>query len=489
MIRTAILPALMLLAPVLIAQGGARGGMAAPPVSSTPNMGVSEYSGNTSVTSLQHNDAADFARLFPPTEVGQTSEWVRIVVSNGLFAGAPVNLTTPVVATGAGDFILDTSNLVTTGVAAGNSTEFLIAYSPQGSYAVAGTVEFDYQPDPTGQPAVWSTFTINVQGNGVATPTAWLSVRENSLTGDRIFVGQQGLGARDLGRRVYYSGPGNSVQVFLVNEGSAGASTITVGTPTLISGTTDLVLDTTGFTGSLAAGASTSFTVTFDPSQTGSFSSIFEFTHSDGYAPSPFQLEFTGYGIDTPFAMYVTDQPGAWWVTGGAMVPFYTGTVLMENAPAAGNRDFGQVSSSASQVIQIDNGDAGYMDINLLYTPGADLVLGTPTVVGDPDFTLNLGGYSTTVASAGTTTFSVIFTPQANGVRSAVIEIPHNDSSERAPFRVHVTGEGVNVGSGGSGSGGSNGGGGCSSGGHGTSVWLVIGLLGGLAAVARLRRA
>jgi hypothetical protein len=185
--------------------------------------------------------------------------------------------------------------------------------------------------------------------------------------------------------------------------------------------------------------------------------------------------------------MYVTDRPGNWWVTGAPMPPGYTGTLLLENDAAAGNRDFGQVSGSASQVIQIDNGDSGYIDIWTNYYPGADLTLGTPVVVGDADFTLDLSGFNGTVASAGTTTFIVRFTPQANGVRSAVIEIPHGDSSERAPFRINVTGFGVNAG-GGTGSGGDSGGG-CTAGGSSSAVWMLLALLGGLVIATRLRRA
>ena len=471
----ALLPAL-LLAATLNAQGGN------PPQMSTPDMSVAEYSGNTLVDSVQSSAAADFGRVFPPTQSGSSSEWVRVVVSNGIFGGATLNMTTP--AAMSSDFSVDTTGF-NTAVNVGSQTEFLIRFSPQSAGAITGTIQFDYQPDPNMQPATWATFFINVEGQGVASPTAWLSVREGSSSGDRVFVGQYGLGARDLGTRMITAGPGNSVQLFLTNEGSSGAGSLTVGTPAFSSGGAEFTLDTTGFSNTLSAGASTSFTVTFTPSAIGLASGTMEFTHNDSYATAPFTFGVQGYGTDTPAQLYVSDQPGNKWNT-MAPVPFYTGTLLPENDAASGNRDFGQ--SSGSQVIQIDNGDAGYVAINMFYHAGTDLILGTPTVVGDADFTIDLTGFSTTVPSAGTTTFTIHFNPKANGARSAVIEIPHGDSSEREPYRINVTGFGVNVSSGNGGSGGGSGGG-CTADVSSNSVWLLVATLCGLLLATRLRGA
>jgi hypothetical protein len=57
-----------------------------------------------------------------------------------------------------------------------------------------------------------------------------------------------------------------------------------------------------------------------------------------------------------------------------------------------------------------------------------------------------------------------------------VIEIPHDDASERAPFRLHVTGIAGTGGSGSGGSAGGSGGSGCVAG-VGAIGWLFLPLM------------
>jgi hypothetical protein len=487
MIRTLMLSALVLLSPMLLAQ---------PPVMSTPDLGVAEMSGTRVVTDLNDADPADFGRIFPPTLINTDSDTTWIRISNGMLGGANLELMSggfnPGVQGAQPEFSMDLSRFQTT-VPPGSSTEIGIYFDPMYAYTGVRTdaMSFWYQADPVGNPGVWSAFYVCVRAQGVTSETEWLSVRDISATGARLYTNPASYhGAINLGSRVVTAGPGSPIEIFLVNEGAAGTADITLGTPARVSGSGEFAVDTSGFSSTLAPGASTSFCVGYDPAQTGPASAIVEFTHSDSYATNPFRLEFIGTGLGAPLQMYVTDQPGSWWVT-GSMVPFYTGQLLAENQAVGGNRDFGTVNGSAAITLQVDNGDAGYIDITYTYYAGADLTLGTPVVIGDPDFSVSLAGFGNTVASAGTTTFVVTFTPQANGVRSALIEIPHGDASERAPFRINVAGIGdIGSGGGGGGGGGGNGGsgGGCVSANKSTAWTAFLAALCGVFAAARVNR-
>lgn len=105
-----------------------------------------------------------------------------------------------------------------------------------------------------------------------------------------------------------------------------------------------------------------------------------------------------------------------------------------------GEYDFGsqQVSTSSSDItFTIEN------------TGTADLLLnGTPDKIqksgGNPgDFTIVQTSTTSPVAPAGSTTFTIRFTPSAIGVRSTTISIPNNDSDEN-PYTFTVKGNGTN---------------------------------------------
>ncbi|MCC7509938.1 MAG: choice-of-anchor D domain-containing protein [Planctomycetes bacterium] len=481
MLKAAMLPALLLLAPVLMANTSPT-----PPVYPGPVMEVDETSAGATVTALYDNDAAAYGRVFRPTLVGSTSEWLTIKIRSvtTMFGGGDtLYMTTPAVTAGGANFSIDTTGFVTTGVATGNETEFKVRFSPQSAGSFSGTVTFTWESDPYQYPGTYVDFRVNVQGSTSAAAVSHLSVHESTPAGTRVFHNQSPANAREFGRRKLAAGPTTALVLWLKNDAPYGAPDLHIGTPVLTTGSAEFTLELSGFAATIAAGAAAEVRVAFDPASVGMHNGVLQFTQDDGVNASPFEVQFLGEGTIEAWQLRVCDNNGPFF-DNNPTPPAYTGTHLAENAPAAGNRDLGTVDggNSATLTLTICNADVGYFAW-IGYVPGSDLTLGTPTVQGDADFTVELATYSTTVTSAQTTTLIVRFSPLANGVRSATILIPHMDGSEREPFRVHVTGTGANAGIGG-GTGTSDGGG-CASG-PGSAVGLLLLTLLGLVAASRV---
>lgn len=481
MLKAAMLPALLLLAPVLMANPSPT-----PPAYPGPVMEVNETSAGATVTLLYDNDAAAYGRVFRPTPVGSASDWltIRIKSISTMFGGGDtLYMTAPVLTAGGVNFALDTTGFVTTGLAIGNETEFKVRFTPQSAGSFSGTVTYTWESDPYQSPGTYVDFRVNVQGSASAAAVSYVSVHETSPAGTRVFHNQPTANGREFGRRKLDAGPTASLVLWLKNDAPFGAPDLVLGTPVLTTGSAEFVLDLTGFVATVPAGAAAEVRVSFDPATVGTQSGVLQFTQNDGVNASPFEVQLVGEGLADAWQLRVCDNSGPFF-DNTQMVPVYQGTHLAENAPAAGNRDMGTVDggNSVALTITICNADVGYFAW-IGYVPGSDLTLGTPTVQGDADFTVELPSYSTTVTSAQTTSLIVRFTPLANGVRNATILIPHMDGSEREPFRVQVTATGTNAGSGG-GSDDSDGGG-CASG-NGSAVWLLLLTLLGLVAASRL---
>ncbi|MBK8206905.1 MAG: hypothetical protein IPK87_08975 [Planctomycetes bacterium] len=481
MLKAAMLPALLLLAPVLMANPSPT-----PPAYPGPVMEVDETSAGATVTPLYDNDAADYGRVFRPTLVGNASDWVTIRIRSvtTMFGGGDtLYMTTPTLTAGGANFDIDTTGFVTTGVATGSETEFKVRFTPQSAGSFSGTVTYTWESDPYQYPGTYVDFRVNVQGSTSAAAVSYLSVHESTPAGTRVYHNQSSGNGREFGRRKLSAGPTAVLVLWLRNDAPMGAPDLHLGTPVLTTGSAEFALDLSGFVATVPAGAAAEVRVAFDPATVGIHAGALQLTQDDGVNASPFVVQLLGEGITEAWQLRVCDNSGPFF-DNNPTPPAYTGSHMAENAPATGNRDLGTVDggNSATLTLTICNADVGYFAW-IGYVPGADLTLGTPTVQGDADFTVELAAYSTTVTSAQTTTLIVRFTPLANGVRSATILIPHMDGSEREPFRVQVTATGANVGVG-NGSGTSNGGG-CVSG-HGSGVWLLLLTLFGLVAASRV---
>lgn len=374
--------------------------------------------GTTTGTVIAHNSAAaGTARDFGDWAIaaGPTTPPLTIVINNP--GGMALTLGMPTLGgANPGDFVLITAGY-STNVQAGSSTSFTVAFDPASTGQKNAEISITHNDTAQTTP-----FLILVTGNGVST-FGIIEVRETSAAGTVLANPAPANGILNFGNRAIGAGPGNTATIFVANIGTAAMS---LGTPTLLPATTEFVLSTTGFAGSVPVGQNRTFTISFSPTSLGTKTAQVIFSHNGVGTATPFRLNITGNGV--PDAPYIEVREG----TGtGTMVP--SGSAVQ----SGGGRDFGSIDTasgpSAAQVIVINN-------------PGTQpLVLGTPTMAG-PDaahYTLNTTGFTASVAAGGSTQFSITFDPSSVGVKDASVQFTQNDATQASPYIIPVKGLGT----------------------------------------------
>ncbi|WP_169577890.1 choice-of-anchor D domain-containing protein [Salisaeta longa] len=203
---------------------------------------------------------------------------------------------------------------------------------------------------------------------------------------------------------------GNSVTTYTIRN--TGTGTLNVSNITS-SNTSEFTVS--GIPGSIAAGSSGTFDVTFAPSAGGTRSATITITSDDPDAEGTYSFAVEGEGLVPDIA--ITDD-------GSNPLPDGSGTF-----------DFGTVNlgSTSERFFRITNtGDAnlslnGLPEIQLSGTNAGDF-----SVSASP---------SSPVSPGGQTSFAVTFDPQAAGTRTATVTIPNNDPDED-PYTFEVTGTG-----------------------------------------------
>ena len=209
---------------------------------------------------------------------------------------------------------------------------------------------------------------------------------------------------------------------------SSGAITFTVenlgtsdlhltGTPKVAISGTDAAMFTVGTqpTTPVAPAGTTTFTITFTPTSTGAKTATVTIANDDA-DENPYTFTLTGTGI----APEINVQQG--------------GTNLLDGT---GSYAFGSIlvgSSSGAITFTVDN--LGTSDLNLTGTPKV-AISGTDAAM------FTVGTQPTTpVAPAGSTTFTITFTPASTGAKTATVTIANDDANEN-PYTFTLTGTGV----------------------------------------------
>lgn len=127
---------------------------------------------------------------------------------------------------------------------------------------------------------------------GPTLPFAGLDVRENDTMGSSIINGSAAINSLDFGTQDQGT---NTTRTFaVVNEGN---STLTFDTFTIVGANPgDYSVDTTGTATSLAPGENTTFSLTFNPTTTGTRTAQVRFSHNATSTFSPFLFNLTGVG-------------------------------------------------------------------------------------------------------------------------------------------------------------------------------------------------
>jgi hypothetical protein len=170
----------------------------------------------------------------------------------------------------------------------------------------------------------------------------------------------------------------------------------------------------------LAPGASTTFTVTFQPSATGSRSAILRLASNDA-DENPFDITLTGTGTTPPVTtapeIAVERPAGTNLVDGTASIAFGNVTVGSSGTPLT------------FTVKNLGTANLTGLAITKSGTNTGNFVVGTIS--------------ATTLSPGASATFTVTFRPSAAGSRSAILRLASNDADEN-PFDINVAGTGVN---------------------------------------------
>jgi Abnormal spindle-like microcephaly-assoc'd, ASPM-SPD-2-Hydin len=167
----------------------------------------------------------------------------------------------------------------------------------------------------------------------------------------------------------------------------------------------------------LAPGGTTTFTIAFKPTSSGSKTATIQIA-SDDSDENPFDLNLTGFCPVPQPEIAVTNA---------------SNTNLIDGS-AASTQNFGSTNvgvTSAARTFNIlnsGNADLTGLSVSVSGTHAADFVITQPA--------------SNSLTPNNTTSFTIAFKPKAAGGRSAVVRIANNDGDEN-PFDITVLGTGV----------------------------------------------
>ncbi|MBZ0136733.1 MAG: choice-of-anchor D domain-containing protein [Planctomycetes bacterium] len=92
----------------------------------------------------------------------------------------------------------------------------------------------------------------------------------------------------------------------------------------------------------------------------------------------------------------------------------------------------------------VGTGPGAALTITIANNGGAALILSGFAVTGDSgEFLVDTSSMSASVASAGSTTFTIAFSPTSTGAKSATVSFNHDDPGVANPFTFEITGNGT----------------------------------------------
>ena len=316
----------------------------------------------------------------------------------------------------AGDFVLNTTGMATS-LPSNTSTSFTVAFDPTAIGQRDATITFTHN-----DAGVTSPYIINIKGEGTNT-AGIVSVRETDAAGAVLTNPATATGILDFGTWGVSSGATLAATIYVENTGT---SALQLGTPAFNPATTEFQIQSAGFAGSLAIGASATFTITFDPTTIAVHIATIEFTHDSPSTANPFVINVTGEGIlNAPLVEVHEDSLFGPAVASG------------DAAVSGGGRDLGSmnVTAGASAPITLFISNAGTLNMNL----GAAALAGPNA----SSFALNLSGYTSVVTPGGSATIQVTFNPSLGGLKDAYIEFIHDDTTQPNPFVINLVGRAI----------------------------------------------
>lgn len=310
---------------------------------------------------------------------------------------APLNLNASVSRSGSSSFTVNSSGMATV-LNPGEDTQFSVTFAvPESVPAGLRTASIRVGSDDGDE----SDFNIAVSAN-VIKPEIEVTDPDATLLADP--------GSFDMGR--VEAGESGSARIFTIrNAGDyrLNLSGISIGG----ANAGEFVADIAGMAASLEPGETTTFSVRFNPAATGDRTALLQ-VGNDDFQQSPFDITLIGFGNQPEI---VIEDPDSNSLTSDSS-EFDLGTV-------------GIGATGPWRAFRIRNTGSTTLHLGEIRVTGANAA----------EFSMNLAGIDTSVTAGGSTTFSLAFSPDAEGLRQATLEIDSDDFDE-SPFRVAVSGTG-----------------------------------------------
>jgi hypothetical protein len=306
----------------------------------------------------------------------------------------------------AADFTIDSSSIASP-VSASGSTSVTITFTPSalGARIAAITIANDDSNE--------GTYVINLTGTGTATPEPEINIKAATTS---IPLG----GSFDFGNSI--QGTATAATTFTIENLGTADLTLSGSPAVSISGTNlaDFTIVQTSVTSPVAASGTTSFTISFNPSATGSRTAAISISNDDS-DEGTYVINLTGTGTPVPVPEINVKQG--------------SNSIVSGNSFDFGSSNVG--TSTSATTFTIEN----------LGT--ANLILsGTPKIAisgsNGADFTIVQTALTSPVAASATTSFTIAFNPSAAGLRTASISISNNDSN-KGTYVIDLTGTGNTV--------------------------------------------
>ncbi|MCG3182215.1 MAG: hypothetical protein ICCCNLDF_00276 [Planctomycetes bacterium] len=272
---------------ITLAAGDGNGGNAAfsfsIQVGAAPAPSMQVYENAQGGAPISNGAAASGSRDFGSQLVaaGPTAA-LTVVISNS--GNADLDITGVSLSGGdAAHFVLGTGAMAGT-VAPSGYTQFTVAFDPASAGSKTATVEITHNDASTSTP-----WTFEVTGVGTTpAPAPLLVVREGGVV---VANGANAAGNRNFGSLLEGS-PSAPLTITVENAGNAD---LQLGTPAVSGpGAAQFSLDSSGMLGTVPAGQSTSFTITFLAGMEGSYAATVSFSHNDASTTTPFSFNVTG---------------------------------------------------------------------------------------------------------------------------------------------------------------------------------------------------
>ncbi len=304
-----------------------------------------------------------------------------------------------------GDFSVTTAPAGT--VAGGGSTTFVVTFNPSAAGTRTAVINIANN-DPDENP-----YTFAIEGDGIDPDMEIASNATVIADGDATpsLTDNTNFGSAD-----YTSG--TISQTFTITNTASATMTLTLGT-LVIGGTNAADFSITSApVGPLAAGASTTFTILFNPSAVGTRSATLSISNNDNET-NPYNFSIQGTGTDPE----INVQGNGNTIADGDTTPTTT------DGTSFGSIDIAQ--DNIPKTFTIQNTGTGTLNVTGVTITGTNAA----------DYSVTTAPAST-VAPGGSTTFVVTFNPSTVGVKTATINIANNDTSE-ANYNFSITGTGT----------------------------------------------